>query len=439
MFFKDEILNKIFTGASLSLVIRVSGVLLMFVAHALLVRAMGDNAYGVFAYATSVVPLLALIANGGFQISSLRFLHEYNEVDKIALRAGYLRRSFQIPLGVSTLMCLAATAAGFYLESLPDTIAESAKYAAWIIVVFSLTYIAQQALRAMKKIVFSQIFEQIGLPLILIALAAIFILQERALGYQTALGIYGLGFLMILMICRRLVFRHSGTGPNTACKYDTANWIRVSLPLGLVGLSLVFMTRLDIILLGFFVSAEEIALYSVASRIAGLTVFCMAALSAITGPYISEFHHGGKTLELKRMLRKVIFFALLANLLFWLFLLAFGEYLLLAFGAQYVPLQGIMLILAAGRLSGIGLALVGPILTVSGHQKEYMNFLLLMSAVLFVALYFAVLNHGLTGAAIATSVVMALTNIAVFALIKKHTGINLLSGRDEPQPGKLQQ
>lgn len=425
----DKLSRRLAVGASLSLAIRVAGVLLMFAAHALLARALGVSDYGVFTYAISIVPVLALVAKSGFQFSSLRFLHEYGDSGQFELRSGYLRRSLQIPLVLSLALTAAVTAAGYLVPDLPDAIRESARHATWIVIFFTLATIAQQSLRALKKIGYSQVFEQIGLPLALIGFSGALLLAGASPGYRGAFAVYGGAYVAIAMIAWLLVGKFSGVGLSSPARYDTALWLKVAWPLAVAGVCSVLLSRLDIIMLGFFVGTEQIAFYSVSSRIAGLTIFCMAALAAIAGPYIAQYHKAGDRSTLTRLLRRLVAAALVVNGLFWIALWLFGDYLLLAFGAQYVDYRTLMLILAAGRLADFGLSFGGQLLSVSGHQKAYMLLLLAMTLLLCVALPVGIEWRGLTGAAIATAAVAITSNVLVFVQVRRCTGIAILPGR----------
>jgi len=280
-------------------------------------------------------------------------------------------------------------------------------------------------LLAMRRVVLSQIFEQIGLPVILIIMALYFIFSAEKLGFLTAFTVHGLTYATIALICITLVMKTAGINFSTPAKYETKKWVKVAVPLGIASVSAVLISRMDILFVGFFVLPEEIAKYGVASRVAGLMIFGLAAVGAVTAPRISEMYYKNELDEISELLKKIIKIMTVCGILALTLLYTFGDWILLAFGAEYVKAKHLMIILSLGQVFNLSAGPISPILTVSGNQKSYMKTLLFIVICFALVLPVAINNYGLVGAAVTTSIVTVVMNFSLIRLIKRKTGISV--------------
>ncbi len=413
--------KKIIRGATISLFTRICGVALMFTAQALLARSMSQTEYGYFIYAISLIPVLAFFGKIGFEATPLRYLYEYE--DKPELRNGFILTSLRVVAIASAIVSIMLTLAGYILmDFLPKTVQHTLLYSSWIIFFFSLTYVAQGFLNAVKMIFFSQFFAQILLPLVLLVVVFATGMKMNAVGGYIAYGgAMAVGAVWAWMLIFRRVFR-----AQPAYETDTRNWVLVSMPLFVSLLVTALLPRLGNIVVGFFESAENVAAFSVVSRIAVLFTFISTALAAIADPTISEYFQKGDTRKIQRLTRFVFLANIAIGLCGFLFTLAVGEYVLLAFGENYVACKGALLIFILGQSFNI---LNGPstsLFTVTGNQGVFMKIMLSSCLSLFIFLAIGLKFGGLMGAAIATSLNMLFTSIVVVVIFRKRTGIQIV-------------
>ncbi len=425
MIWKDKIFTLIFQKASVSLLIRILGVIIMFFAHIILARVMPVSEYGLFIYAVNLIAVVALVLQGGFQASPMRFMYEYQQ------QAGLLKGYLITGVGFVCIVSFVVTVIFQFVSRfvfLPEIIVRTADYILWVMVVFAAVQVVQHYLRAIKYIVYSQVFEQIMLPLCLLLFGAWALFMQTSITFEAAITLYGgvySGILfVILMLFYCLLVRWTDVSAST--QYKCSFWIRTSLPMGLAVLSIALLSRLDVILLGFFVEQHDIAQYGVASRIAGLLLFGMAALGAVLDPIISELYYQKKKQQLSKLVSTIMRFVLLGGGCALLFLWFFGASILGLFGNEYMEAKPLLLILALGQMLNLSAGPSVVLLNVSGHQKSYMKLLLLFVLLNICALFYAIPQYGVFGAAVTTTTLLVAMNISLFVLIYRKTSIRLI-------------
>lgn len=416
-----SITKKIYQGAAISFMTRVGGVGLMFIAQALMARSMSQAEYGYFIYGISIIPILAFFGKLGYEATPLRFLHEYEDQPK--LRNGFILSSFGIVAVLSSIVSILLFAISiFFKDALADTVQHALQYGSWIILFFALTYVAQAILKAVKLIFYSQFFAQLLLPIILlVATLATGMHMSSIGGFLAYGGAFVISTFWAWLIIYKRVFKK-----RQAYELKNVFWLRISMPLFVSLLVTALLPRLGNIVIGFLEGPEEVAAYSVVSRIAVLFTFITSSLTAIADPTISELYHKNDHARILRLTRKVYLVSILIGLAGLVFTAVAGQYLLLAFGHSYVPYKGILLILIIGQSLNI---MNGPsisLFTVTGHQSTFMKIMLGSCISLCILLALGLRVSGLMGAAVATSLNMLFTSIAIIYIFHKITRMRII-------------
>jgi O-antigen/teichoic acid export membrane protein len=402
-----------------SLAIRVAGVGLTFVAYVLLARVMPVDEYGQFIYAVNFIAILALIAQAGFQTSVQRFFHEYAKQPHY--RAGFIITSFWLPLLLSLSFLLLALLVT-RLWDLPEIIGRTLPYIVVGSLFFTLTYVAQQSLKASKRIVFSQIFEQIGLPLTLIALAASFLwVWPQPLSFSWAARSYISVFLLLSFVAWGLFFR-SSYPKRVSPAYHLKLWCASSVSMGVISLIGALMTRLDVLIIGVFLTSTDVAEYGVAARIAALLAFVYAALNNAVTPLLSEHYHAGNPEKMYDILRKLSRISLTLNLFGFGVLVLLHQYILGLFGAQYLSAGDLLLILGFAQAVNIASGPLGSVLMLMNHQRAYLYFNTLFGIVFAGLLWMVIPLYGVVAAALVTACIGVVMSICLVVLVYRKTG-----------------
>ena len=76
--------------------------------------------------------------------------------------------------------------------------------------------------------------------------------------------------------------------PAVQPRYLAREWLAVSIPLYVVTAMYVVIAQTDTVMLGMITGTTESGIYSVSSRIAGITVFGISAVNIVIAPSISS-------------------------------------------------------------------------------------------------------------------------------------------------------
>jgi O-antigen/teichoic acid export membrane protein len=414
--------TELFNKTLWSLGLRVLGVGIGLLAYISLARVMAPAEYGDFLYFVTLVAVVALVLQGGFQTSVLRYAHVYHA--QPALWAGFMRTSAFVPLLLAALF--AAFAYGLQARGgLPAIMQRVLLETCIASTLFALAYVAQQSLKAFHRIVASQIYEQIGLPLCLAAAALTYWYTGTAMAYADAARVYSVAFLAIVVVTWRLLILHHYPRAVTP-QYQLAHWFKSSFLMGLTGIVATLMLRMDVLVMGWLLSSEELAQYGVAARLAALLAFIYAALGNSLSPRISQKYHDGTLHEILPTIRKFTRVAVVLNLTALAVVIALRAPILGLFGPHYAAAGHLLIVLAAAQALNIAAGPLGTILNITRHDRAYLMFMLCFAAILAVALWWGITHYQAVGAAYAVAAVQFAMQLGLMLLVARKTGIRLI-------------
>jgi O-antigen/teichoic acid export membrane protein len=180
----------------------------------------------------------------------------------------------------------------------------------------------------------------------------------------------------------------------------------------------------DRLFVGFFRSASETGVYQAASQTSVIFAVILIAFAAIVTPMITPLHQKNQIRLLGELYRISTKWSLYLSLPIFLWLCFYSREILSAvFGASYAWGWPALIILALGQLVNVGTGAVGPLLTMTGHQKRW--FILTGTALLInVCLNgYLVPRWGIMGAAFGTAISLSSLFIVGVFQIRKAVGI----------------
>jgi O-antigen/teichoic acid export membrane protein len=291
---------------------------------------------------------------------------------------------------------------------------------------FSLCRLRESSLRALKKVVQSELLMMVIRPLLLgLLVIFLFLATQRYPKALHAMGCNFMSLVMIFVIGTLLLYRELPKAVfQTQPEYSYKEWLKVSLPLLLIAGMHIILKRTDIVMLGLLRSARDAGVYSAATRVSNLLVFGLMAVNTMLGPMTSEFFHTDRNNELQKIVRfaarGIFSFTLIVGIL----LVLLGKYILSLFGEPFVVAYIPLLILLVGQMVN---SLAGPvalIMTMTGHQNQT-GIIFAVTSILNVVLNALLIPiMGILGAAIATASVMVFRNTILLIYVQKKIGLN---------------
>ena len=424
---QQDMLATLARGAGIAFVIQAGGTGLKYLTQVLLARWMGASEYGVFAYAFTWANLLSVFATLGFTTGVLRFVPEYFAKKDWAHLGGLIRRVRQLVFLAGLVIAAAGSLMVLFLQ--PHQMdASTLLLGMGLVPLLALMSVQMEMARGARRIALAYTPPMLVQPVL--ALGAVFLVL-KTLSKLTSVATIGAFMLAVFVVLIVQSWRLTHALPREVFSvppsYETARWLRVSLPLLIISGSLIVLNQSDILMIGIFIGPREAGIYTAATKTAALVSFVLVAVNAIVAPMIAEFYAKGDHVKLQGMV------SVAARWMFWpsfgatLGLILFGRRILELFGRDFAVGYWALAILAVGQLVNASVGPVGYLMSLTGHQdlgaRVYSVSALVNVGlnVLFIPMW------GLVGAAVATVTTMVLWNVWLYSLVCRLLGIRSLA------------
>jgi len=199
--------------------------------------------------------------------------------------------------------------------------------------------------------------------------------------------------------------------------------LKMAKPMLLVTGTSVIASNADAIMLGALGTFKDVGIYSVAARLALLTSLFLQVSNAAILPKLASLFSNSKIDEMRLMVQRVTKGLALIALLFVVFFIVFGEWLLGFWGAEFQTAYWVLVILAIGQFFNIATGCSGLLLVMCGFEKIH-GYISLVGVSLNIILNFILINqYGALGAGIATATTVIIENVTKVVLAKQKIGI----------------
>lgn len=355
-------------GASLSVVIRITGLGLAFLAQVLISRVAGAEAYGDYMYCFAWLAIMLVFTRSGTDEALVRFLPDMIGSDSAekGLVDWSLNRTIY-PAWIMMLLLLGTAAAMHFLYSRGE--AAVIATACLFIPVLTLLWNYQARLRAHQRNLAAFLPNEIVRP----GLTIFLLLILGAAGIEPSLtALLALSFLATVIAVALMAWyaRIAGAGDSTSRGEDLRRWNSTANHFFLIAICLMGTQTIDIMVVGTLLDSTETAHYAAAQRIAALAGFGVIAVNLIVAPMLPGLlsTHAGKA-EAGRLLkfgaRLATVFVCTAGGLMWLL----RDPLLGLFGSGFEQAGAVFGVLLIGQLV---MAVTGSLITLmmmSGRER----------------------------------------------------------------------
>lgn len=409
----------LYSRTALSLVIRVFGVAVMFAAMIALSRALSPDQFGLYAYAVELVALAAVFVGLGINQIAVRVVSDASHAGDAAT----LRRFCGVGVVFTGLSCTLVWLVLLIADSwqlLPTALdRQGVALIVGLLFAASLLRLAQEMMRGAKRIFLSQAPEQLVWPTLLLVTGVLGTVGVISISFPVIAAVHQFALLSLALVLLALFFKgFSGTErlprrDGKGLRSDIRAWLMIGLPLAGVGALSVFLKRGDMLFLGAEVSAEQLAPYAAAVRIAGLLIFALAAANSVTEPLMREAWTQAPREAMQSLTDRSAALATLIALPAVAIILVAPDLLLGLFGPAYTEGAAALRILAIGQFAKAVIGPVGPTMIASGSQTTYLRFIFGGAAFCVIALSLLVPTYGLEGAATATALSGIVTSGAI--------------------------
>ena len=413
-------------GTGLVLSIRVAAAAIAYVSIVLLARWMGAVELGIYTYAFAWLALASIPAGLGLPTVCVRFLPAYFQASDWPRLKGLLLFAFgatlAIGLGLGVSAAIGVRALGTALR--PDYVTPLSIALGGLAEMTTLV-LASQVGRASGWLALAYAPSQIVYPVLLLAAVA---WLSRSGGGPTAarvvpisLGIAALVVgAQITLYARRLAGRLRGT----AATFESALWMRTAFSIVLFEGFFALLGQTDIVLVGVFLSPQDVAYYGAAVRTAILVRFVTDGVGTLIGPGIAQLASRHRSGEMQRLLRGTLPWSLLSATAVFLVLAAAGRHVLALFGQEFTVAWPAMLLLAGANLIRTAIGPGALVLNMTGHQTDCAWAYFAAALVNVAGNLLLIPRFGLPGAAFSTAVTMIGADLFLRLRVGRRLGLD---------------
>lgn len=402
--------------AVIAFAVRVVSAVIAYVSQVLLARWIGDFEYGVFVVVWVGAVILGGLACFGFQTAVVRFVPEYIERGENHLLRGVLLGSRLYGFAAATGIAVIGLA-GLYLfgDHLSSYYLIPLYLGAVTLPMLALGEIQDGISRAFSWPDLSLWPTYIIRPVVILLVMWIALRFGWAPNAVTAMAAvivatYLTSIGQTLALERRLR-RNVPAGPRV---FQPMFWVSVALPIFVVEGFFNLLTNVDILIVGYFMDPDQVAIYFAAAKTLALVHFVYFAVRAGGAQRFSKYYTSGDHNRLGAFVRDTLHWTFWPSLVLVLMLFLVGRELLLLFGPAFGSGYPLLFILSVGILVRASIGPAESLLTMAGQQglcAAIYTGTFILNVVLNVVL---VPRIGLLGAATATSVALIVETIALY-------------------------
>ena len=227
-------------------------------------------------------------------------------------------------------------------------------------------------------------------------------------------------FVVIFVISTAVVylFLFNKNFPKSAAhNFSSTEILRASYPMALSAISYFLMQSTDVLFISAYDTFESVAYYSIAVKLATVTALALISVNIVIAPKIASIYNDKNFSQLKLILKKATRINVVISLPIIILLLLFSEYVLSTFGSNYILAKNALWVLLIAQFFN---SITGPsalYLNMTGRQKK-LNVILVISLLINVVLNIILVpDFGMLGAAISTTTSFVISKILASALV----------------------
>lgn len=407
-------------NAAIALFIRVFGAGMAFVFNLIIARQLGAEQAGYFFLSLAIAMLLSAVARLGFDNTVLRFTgaNAKNGVTVKSILSFALKYSLPVASAIAVILYFLSPLIASSVFNKPQ-MANSLAFIAPAIIGLSAVTIIAMSLQARHNLIASIPCQNIAHFL----LCGAAVLSFNTFAADTTALYLSLSLSVTASFFYWIALKNINTAGNNISSRELWHSARPNWIIVIMNQAVQWCAP---IIIGVYLVAEQVALFSVAQRIAMLTTFILMAVNLVVAPKFAAFKAANNMDGIRKTALFSVRLLVLSALPIVLFMLLLPEFLMGLFGEQFKQGAVILQILVLGQAVNVITGSVGFLLMMSGNERD-MRFVtiisgcgVLLSVPLFTSLY------GAMGAAVATAFFISLQNLLAVYFVKKRLGFNTL-------------
>jgi len=392
----------------------------------IIARFYGADVLGILAILNSFLSVIMIFTLLGTETSILRLLPEHVIKYSVTSACKIYRKIQWMVIAASLTICVPVYfGATFIADKIFSKPYLSFYFAlASVFVVFrSLMLLNTQATRGLKLIrvfAFMQVLPT-GLNILLLILLTTFLYSNNIPVYTMLASTAFTGIIGWIIIEYTLNKKMQIQEPVHLMPARTI--LSISLPMSMTSTVKMAIAQTGIVMLSIFQSEAEVGYYSIAVKLAMLTMFGMKIISTMSAPKYSELFYAGKLDELFYVAKKV------TKITFWLttpvligFVILGKPLLFYVYGDTFTAAYPALLVLAVGQIVNLLTGDNGTFLNMTGRQNIYMGCSVLALIINVIVNILLTPKIGILGTALAAMLSTSFLNLSANVYMKAKYG-----------------
>jgi O-antigen/teichoic acid export membrane protein len=415
---------EVLVNSSKTILIKVFGLIAGLLISIFLARSLGPEGLGVVNFANKFGMILLILTMFGFQNVIIKFIAvAKGRRDNLAISTA-LKTSLVFN---GILSVVIASIGAIVLPLILDTWLGNQDLYIPLLIVFvmlipqTISMVYGSALNGFGKIWQANLVNQtlsallVGLGLILYWSFNIFFTPI------SVLLLYAISRTILVVVVK--VLWNQSFKSKIKGQFNFKPMLKMAKPLMLVTGTGVIASNADAIMLGMFGTFKDVGIYSVAARLALLTSFFLQVTNAAISPKLASLFDESKISEMILMVQRVTKGLTLVALLFVIFFVTLGQWLLGFWGVEFQQAYWVLVIIVIGQFFNIATGCSGMLLVMCGYEKTH-GYISLAALILNIILNVVLIsNFGALGAAIATAITVMIENVSKVIFAKQKVGI----------------
>ncbi len=404
-----------------TLLLRVSGLALIYLLQVLLARLMGPKGFGDFTVIQAWLNVLLVVSIFGFDTAALRFLPSLFKAKSFSKAQGFLKFSFRF----ITLMAIVCAVIAFIFllttaKKSSVSFAEGFFWSLFLLPILAFIYQGSAVLRSLQRTNLAMVPVYLMLPVLLGVASLLHYYKYGRLTADAVFALYILCGILVSIVLNRWLNRYVHRRLDQAePEFERKTWMPVAASFLVATLLNLALKQADVLYVGHLLNHTKAGYYGAAARMASLVALGLSAADFVYMPRIAALFQQEKKRALQDMLRQASRQILLISVPVILLLAIAGKMLLGWFGDSFRDAYLPLVILLAGQAVNAATGMVGGVLSMTGHHRIFVLFNLVAFLVQLTLSWLLIPSFGMTGAAIATSTAMIALNLLGYTYLRR--------------------
>jgi O-antigen/teichoic acid export membrane protein len=423
---KDKNFIELLKGSSISLFLKVVGMIFGYLAMLFITNFYGAEEWGIYSLCFTLLSIVILVPKFGFDNAIVRIISELNVTNNKDEISRVLKKAFTISVSLSLLAILLINI--FHKEIVYDLLNEPKmepyiKLISYIVLPTVILVIIAATFQSLKKTMLFMLFQTALINAFFLLLLIInYFIGIKAKIFEIYLYATLLALFIGIIFFVKTIRKRENITTAISNVYTYRKIVNISVPMMLSSSFALLMGWSDILMLSYYKTTFDVGIYNSSLRLAALSGIALIAVNAIASPKFVEFYTKKDMSGLKDTVQKSTKMIFLISVPMLIILTIFSKQILSFFGEEFIVGYLALIYLCASRFINAISGSVGYIMQMTDQQRIYQNVIILAFFINLGLNFLLIPTYGFNGAAIASSIAMVFWNITLVIIIKRKLG-----------------